>query len=153
MSFQWVAAALLGFGITYLVLANQIVLDPWSALDAVNSRTLPQIYGLLFCVAVLALWVQRKRSPTSQGDLAPGKPTARAVLQLRPLLLLSTLIIGFIVLLNWLNLWVAVGALVLGLLWVMRERRWPILLGASLGLPVGGVLLVEQLLLMSLPIS
>lgn len=153
MSFHWVAAALLSVGITYLVLANQIVLDPWSAFDAVNSRTLPQIYGLMLCLAVLVLWMQRWRRGTSQGDLAAREPTAPPVLRLRPLLSLSTLIIGFIVLLNWLNLWVAVSGLILGLLWVMRERRWPILIGASLGLPIGGFLLVEQLLQMSLPIS
>ena len=152
MSFHWVAAALLSFGITYLVLANQIILDPWSALDAVNSRTLPQIYGLMLCLAVLVLWMQR-RHPTSQGDRASGTPAAQPSLRLRPLLLLSTLILGFIVALNWLNLWVAVGGLVLGLLWVMQERRWSILIGASLALPIGGFLLVERLLQMSLPIS
>lgn len=152
MSFHWVAAALLSFGITYLVLANQIILDPWSALDAVNSRTLPQIYGLMLCLAVLVLWMQR-RHPTPQNDRASGTPAAQPSLRLRPLLLLSTLILGFIVALNWLNLWVAVGGLVLGLLWVMQERRWSILIGASLALPIGGFLLVERLLQMSLPIS
>jgi hypothetical protein len=65
VSFHWVAAALLSFGITYLVLANQIILDPWSALDAVNSRTLPQIYGLMLCLAVLVLWMQRRRPDVS----------------------------------------------------------------------------------------
>jgi 4-hydroxybenzoate polyprenyltransferase len=152
VSFHWVAAALLSFGITYLVLANQIILDPWSALDAVNSRTLPQIYGLMLCLAVLVLWMQR-RHPTSQSDRTFGTPAAPPSLRLRPLLLLSTLILGFIVALNWLNLWVAVGGLVLGLLWVMQERRWSILIGASLALPIGGFLLVERLLQMSLPIS
>jgi 4-hydroxybenzoate polyprenyltransferase len=152
VSFHWVAAALLSFGITYLVLANQIILDPWSALDAVNSRTLPQIYGLMLCLAVLVLWMQRRR-PTSPSDRASGTPAAPPSLRLRPLLLLSTLILGFIVALNWLNLWMAVGGLVLGLLWVMQERRWSILIGASLALPIGGFLLVERLLQMSLPIS
>lgn len=152
MSFHWVAAALLSFGITYLVLANQIILDPWSALDAVNSRTLPQIYGLMLCLAVLVLWMQR-RHPTSQSDRASGPPAAPSSLRLRPLLLLSTMILGFIVALNWLNLWVAAGGLVLGLLWVMQERRWSILIGASLALPIGGFLIVERLLQMSLPIS
>ncbi len=61
MSFHLVAGALFALALTYLWLAAEIVLDPWSALDAVNSRTLPQIYGLMLCGAVGALWIRRGR--------------------------------------------------------------------------------------------
>jgi hypothetical protein len=63
------------------------------------------------------------------------------------------MVAGFIFSLNWLNLWVAVGGLLFGLLRVMGERRWRVLLGVSLGLPIGGFLFVQKLLQMSLPIS
>ena len=153
MSFHWVAAALFSFGVAYLVLVNQIALDPWSALDAVNSKTLPQIYGLVLCAAVFVLWLQRWRNSTSQQSLEDRKDGAPPSARMRPLMLLSTPIVGFVLALNWLNLWVAVAALVFALLWVMQERRWPVLLGGGFGVAIGGFLLVEQLLQMSLPIS
>lgn len=153
MSFHLVAGALLALALTYLGLAAEIVLDPWSALDAVNSRTLPQIYGLMLCGAVGALWLRRARRQASSGDQKNSDSPSPTPFRLGLLTGLSALILGFILALPWLNLWLALVGLLFGLLWMMGERRWPALLLASLGLPAAGFLLVEQLLQMSLPIS
>ena len=153
MSFHWIAAALLSFGLAYLKLTSEIELDPWSALDAVNSRTLPQLYGLMLCLAVIALWIQRWRKSTSQRDPETVKPSPLSSFQIKPLLMLTGLIGSFVFALLWLNLWVATAGLLFALLWVMQERRWQVLAGLSLGLPITGFVLVERLLQMSVPIS
>jgi|GEM_PF-533812 hypothetical protein len=152
MRFHWVAGLLWCLGIVYLLQANQIPLDPWSAQDPVNARTLPQLYGLLLCIAVPLLWLQRRKMAKSS-DHSDDTPSNPAQSSGGLLMLLSGAIGTFILALQWLNLWVAVALLLFVLLWLMRERRWKMLLGFSLGLPVAGFLLIEGLLQMSVPIS
>lgn len=145
MIFRLLLVALFGFGAGYLLLVAQIELDPWSASDTINSRTLPQIYGVLLCVAVLALAFARRNS---QGS-APG-PAKRKV---RRLAWLSALICFFIVSLLWLNLWVALAGLLFGAVWTMGERRWSVIWALCLGIPLVGFVLIEHVLLMTIPLS
>ena len=96
MSFRLLLLTLFAIAAAYLTLVGQIELDPWSAQDTINSRTLPQIYGALLCLAVLGLALgQRDRT----GDMS--HPSLH---KLKPLFWLSALICVFILSLVWLNL-------------------------------------------------
>lgn len=145
MSFRLLLVVLFGIGAAYLVLVAQIELDPWSAGDTINSRTLPQIYGVMLCLAVLvmALGTQNPQGPASG-------PAKRKV---KRLAWLSALICAFIVSLLWLNLWIALACLLLGALWTMGEKRWSVICALSLGIPLAGFVLIEHVLLMTIPLS
>lgn len=145
MSFRLLLLTLFAIGAAYLTLVGQIELDPWSAQDTINSRTLPQIYGALLCLAVLGLALgQRDRT----GDMS--HPSLR---KLKPLFWLSALICVFILSLVWLNLWVALGGLLFGTLWTMGEKRLPVIVALCLAIPLIGFVLVEQVLQMTVPLS
>ena len=145
MSFRLLLVVLFGIGAAYLVLVAQIELDPWSAGDTINSRTLPQIYGVMLCLAVLAmaLGTQNPQGPASG-------PAKRKV---KRLAWLSAPICAFIVSLLWLNLWIALAGLLLGALWTMGEKRWSVICALSLGIPLAGFVLIEHVLLMTIPLS
>ena len=145
MSFRLLLVVLFGIGAAYLVLVAQIELDPWSAGDTINSRTLPQIYGVMLCLAVLAmaLGTQNPQGPASG-------PAKRKV---KRLAWLSALICAFIVSLLWLNLWIALAGLLLAALWTMGEKRWFVICALSLGMPLAGFVLIEHVLLMTIPLS
>ena len=145
MNFRLLLVVLFGIGAAYLVLVAQIELDPWSAGDTINSRTLPQIYGVMLCLAVLAmaLGTQNPQGPASG-------PAKRKV---KRLAWLSALICAFIVSLLWLNLWIALACLLAGALWEMGEKRWSVICALSLGIPLAGFVLIEHVLLMTLPLS
>ena len=145
MSFRILLIALFGVGVSYLVLVGQIELDPWSASDSINSRTLPQIYGVLLCFTVLGLAIGRR-------DLVKA-PSARMKGKVARLLKLCALISVFIISLHWLNLWVALAALLLGGLLTMGEKRWSVICALSLGLPMTGFVFVERVLQMTVPLS
>ena len=122
-----------------MLLTSQIVLDPWSEMDAINSRTLPYLYGtgLMLCAFMLA-WQQPNKVAVSR--------------RLLPLALVCLAIITFIILLPYTGLWWALGALLLLNMLIMGERRLSILLGASISVPLVGWALVEQLLEMVIPL-
>lgn len=139
---------LFAIGAGYLLLSTEIVLDPWSAADTVHSRTLPQLYGILLCLAVMVYALRLPRAgSTNEG--ASGQPAVK----LRPLLAFTVLIIVFIMSLYWLNLWLAVAGLLLCGLYICGERRWPVLSTISITASLLGYLAIEQLLQMSIPIS
>ena len=145
MSFRLLLVVLFGIGAAYLVLVAQIELDPWSAGDTINSRTLPQIYGVMLCLAVLAMALGWQNPQ----DSASG-PAKRKV---KRLAWLSALICAFIVSLLWLNLWIALACLLAGALWEMGEKRWSVICALSLGIPLAGFVLIEHVLLMTIPLS
>jgi len=144
VSFRLLLASLFAFACAYLVLSTRIELDPWSATELVNSRTLPQLYGTLLCIAIILLALTRAPSPQTS-DITRQK--------VRPLLALTAVISLFILSLNWLNLWVALSGLVFAALLIMGERRWRVIGGIVLAMPLGGYLLIEHLLQMQIPIS
>ena len=136
--------ALFSIGAAYLVLVSQIELDPWSAEDTINSRTLPQLYGVLLCLTVLGLAFGR-RDPQRASTAASRDKRVR-------LFRLSALICAFIVSLIWLNPWAALAGLLFGSLWIMGEKRWPVICALCLGIPLTGYVLIEQVLQMTVPL-
>ena len=144
--------ALFAIGAGYLLLSTQIVLDPWSAADTVHSRTLPQLYGILLCLAVLVCALRQPKTG-SDNDQANDEASGQPALRLRPLLAFTALISVFIVSLHWLNLWLAVAGLLFCSLFICGERRWRALSTISITTSLLGYLAIEQLLQMSIPIS
>ena len=145
MSFRILIVALFGVGVSYLALVGQIELDPWSASDSINSRTLPKIYGVLLCLAVFALAMGQRDLVKAPSAIAKGK--------IARLVKLCALISAFIISLPWLNLWVALAALLLGGLLTMGEKRLPVIVALCLAIPLIGFVLVEQVLQMTVPLS
>ena len=139
MIYRSILVSLFALGAGYVLLTSQIVLDPWSEMDAINSRTLPYLYGtgLMLCAFVLA-WQQPNKVEVSR--------------RLLPLAAVCLVIITFIILLPYTGLWWALGALLLLNMLIMGERRLPILLGMSISVPLVGWALVEQVLEMVIPL-
>ena len=139
MIYRSILVSLFAIGAGYVLLTSQIVLDPWSEMDAINSRTLPYLYGtgLMLCAFMLA-WQQPNKVEVSP--------------RLLPLALVCLMIITFIILLPYTGLWWALGALLLLNMLIMGERRLPILLGMSISVPLVGWALVEQVLEMVIPL-
>ena len=139
MVYRSILVALFAIGAGYVLLTSQIVLDPWSEMDAVNSRTLPYIYGLGLMLCAFGLAWQKPQKVT----FSP---------RLLPLILVCLAIVVFIILLPFVGLWWSLGTLLLLNMLLMGERRLPILLGMSLGVPLAGWTLVEKLLEMVIPL-
>ena len=139
MIYRSILVSLFALGAGYVLLTSQIVLDPWSEMDAINSRTLPYLYGtgLMLCAFMLA-WQQPNKVEVSR--------------RLLPLAAVCLVIITFIILLPYTGLWWALGALLLLNMLIMGERRLSILLGTSISVPLVGWALVEQLLEMVIPL-
>ena len=139
MIYRSILVSLLAIGAGYVLLTSQIVLDPWSEMDAINSRTLPYLYGtgLMLCAFMLT-WQQPNKVEVSP--------------RLLPLAAVCLVIITFIILLPYTGLWWALGALLLLNMLIMGERRLPILLGMSISVPLVGWALVEQVLEMVIPL-
>ena len=139
MIYRSILVSLFALGAGYVLLTSQIVLDPWSEMDAINSRTLPYLYGtgLMLCAFMLA-WQQPNKVEVSR--------------RLLPLAAVCLVIITFIILLPYTGLWWALGALLLLNMLIMGERRLPILLGMSISVPLVGWALVEQVLEMVIPL-
>ncbi|MDB2595476.1 tripartite tricarboxylate transporter TctB family protein [Pseudomonadales bacterium] len=139
MIYRSILVSLLAIGAGYVLLTSQIALDPWSEMDAINSRTLPYLYGtgLMLCAFMLT-WQQPNKVEVSP--------------RLLPLAAVCLVIITFIILLPYTGLWWALGALLLLNMLIMGERRLPILLGMSISVPLVGWALVEQVLEMVIPL-
>ena len=124
---------LLAVGIVYFAVAYEITLDPWSAEEAVNSRTLPIAYGSILILLSTALFVGGMRVNVPKHNLAP-------------LTLIAVSIMGFGLLLPWVGVWPALILLLVSCLLIMGERRWHIFVLAPLLTGFGGWLLIEFLL-------
>ena len=139
MIYRSILASLLAIGAGYVLLTSQIVLDPWSEMDAINSRTLPYLYGsgLMLCAFSL-VWQQPNKVALSP--------------RLLPLALVCLAIITFIIFLPYTGLWWGLGGLLMLNMLIMGERRIPIFLSISASVPFVGWALVEQLLEMVIPL-
>ena len=139
MIYRSILASLLAIGAGYVLLASQIVLDPWSEMDAINSRTLPYLYGsgLMLCAFSL-VWQQPNKVALSP--------------RLLPLAVVCLVITTFIIFLPYTGLWWGLGGLLMLNMLIMGERRIPILLSISASVPFVGWALVEQLLEMVIPL-
>ena len=69
MIYRSILVSLFALGAGYVLLTSQIVLDPWSEMDAINSRTLPYLYGtgLMLCASLLWYGEQPNRGGSCRG--------------------------------------------------------------------------------------
>lgn len=102
--------------VAYIWQTVAIPLDPWSAAEAINARTLPLVYGVVLLAISLGLAV---RPPSTASDAVPPTSSGRW----RALALHSSAIIGFGVLIPWAGLWLSLAALLVAGLLVAGERR------------------------------
>lgn len=130
---------LLGAG--YLFEATRIPMDPWTAAETVNTRTLPLLYGSLLCLVSLALLFR-------PAGTRPENLDGYRVLRLIGVLVL---VLGFVLALPYVPLWIALGVLLAALpLWL--GQRSPVQIGLlAIGVPLVGWLGVEVLLGLYLP--
>ena len=134
--------ALVGFAAVYLWQASAIVLDPWSAEEAINARTLPVIYAC--CLLVLAL-VLLARPQAGAKDQAPSPPST---VRRRWLTLAAHCgaILGFGMAIPWAGPWLALAALLLASLAIAGERRWWVLVAAPVATAAASWLLIVVVL-------
>ena len=124
---------LLALGALYLVFTYRITLDPWSAAETVNSRTLPLAYGAVLIVLSAILLIRGVQLNVPRKNLGP-------------FILISASIICFGLLLPWVGVWPALTLLLVSCLLIMKERRWHIVILTPLLTSLGGWLLIEILL-------
>ncbi len=134
MGYRLLIGLLLAVTVGYLTLARRIPLDPWSAEELVNSRTLPTLFGSLLTLVLLGLLFTQPPGALRFGSRPQG---------IR-LFALVALLGSFIALLQYAGIWLAMTALLLAALLIMGERRLPWLVALSVGIPFGGWLLVER---------
>jgi hypothetical protein len=133
MGYRLLMLALLAATLAYLALARQIPLDPWSAQELVNSRTLPTVYGSLLALTLVLLLLRaapRVRFPQHTGQAAG----------------LLAASVAFVGLLPVIGVWVALGLLLVGAFLIMGERRPGPVVALGVGIPAFGWLAVEKLL-------
>lgn len=124
-------------------MANRIELDPWSAAEALNARTLPFIYAVLLALLSVPLLV---RGMQVQGNAAGDPPNPRDWRGWRTAGLIAAAVVGFGLLIPLAGLWPSTVLLLVASLLATGERRWLVVLGAPAALALLGWLLVEKLL-------
>lgn len=139
MIYRSILLSLFSIGAGYILMTSQISLDPWSEMDAINSKTLPYIYGSGLCLCCLILGFQRPKS-------VPVSP------HLPKLFFVCSGILVFICTLPYIGLWFSVCLLLLANMLIMGERRAFAIVATCVGVPLGGWVLVEQLLEMVIPV-
>jgi hypothetical protein len=100
------------FGVIYLWVAAIIPVDSWAAEEAINSRTLPMVYGFVFLLACWLLLIKGR----GQADMTLGG--------LRRVAALLVCLVAFALAVPTLGVWLATPVLLVPALWVMGERRW-----------------------------
>lgn len=132
--------ALAAFGAAYLWQALSIPLDPWSAAEAVNARTLPTVYAaaLLLISAALLFGQEAGRAEASGERVAWRRWWTLAAH--------GGAIVAFGVFIPLLGLWVAVALLLAACLLIAGERRIAVLALAPAGTAVAAWLLVAVVL-------
>ena len=146
--------------VAYLWQAWSIPLDPWSAEEAVNARTLPLVYGFV----LLALSVVLAASPSPQPSQSPSPAPAQSPAPSAPsttaadtrkdsirarwvtLTAHCLAIAAFGVLIHFAGLWVATAALLAVALLIAGERRPIVLVVAPLATAVIAWLLIAVVL-------
>lgn len=140
------ALALAAFAVAYLWQALSIPLDPWSAAEAVNARTLPTVYAvtlLLVCMALLLRTRSHDVEASSGERSAEGQASGRRWLTLAAH---CAAIVAFGALVPLAGLWIAVALLLLGCLLIAGERRIWVLAAAPVGTALAAWLLVAVVL-------
>lgn len=140
MAYRLLLIGLLIVAAGYTMLAHQIPMDPWTAEEWVNAQTLPILYGVLLSLVLLFLLV-RGAEPM---PAAPGLRVIRAGG-------VCVLVVSFIAALAWVNLWIALGALLFSASAWLGERRWHAMLALAVGVPLAGFVAIELALGVYLP--
>ena len=135
--------AFLVLAIAYGWMSSRIQLDPWSAAEALNARTLPFIYAVLLGLLCLPLLVGGMPATRDVGADGHHRVDWRGW---RTAGLIAALVVGFGLLIPFAGLWPAAFLLLAASLLATGERRWPVVLGAPAGLAALGWLVIEQLL-------
>ena len=135
MAYRLFLLGLLATSMLYTFAARRIPMDPWTAEETINAQTLPSVYGLLLSLILLvALFRARPEAAASA-----GVPIGR---QLR-LAGIGALVLAFVALVGWLNLWLALAGLLLSATWWLGERRWLPMLSLAIAVPLLGYLGIE----------
>ncbi len=135
--------AFLALAVAYGWMASRIELDPWSAAEALNARTLPFIYAVLLgllCLPLLARGMQ------AQGDRVADSHGRRDWRGWCTAGLIAAAVVAFGLLIPLAGLWPSTFLLLAASLLATGERRWLVVLGAPAGLAALGWLVVEKLL-------
>ncbi len=135
--------AFLVVAIAYGWMARRIELDPWSAAEALNARTLPFIYAVLLGLLCLPLLV---RGMQVQRDTSADVSERVDWRGWRTAGLIAAAVVGFGLLIPFAGLWPSAFLLLAASLLAAGERRWPVVLGAPAGLAALGWLVIEKLL-------
>ena len=134
--------ALAAFGAAYLWQALSIPLDPWSAAEAVNARTLPTVYAVaLLLVATALLFGQEAKSAEASAERQPVAWRRWWTLAAH-----GGAIVAFGAFIPLLGLWVAVALLLVACLLIAGERRIAVLALAPAGTALAAWLLVAVVL-------
>ncbi len=136
MAQRLLLVALLALAIGYVLTALNIPMDPWTAAETVNTRTLPVIYGALLSLVCIALLPGRAAQPATAFQGARWARLGGVV----------ALIVGFLTLIQLVPFWVALGTLLAALAFWLGERSVVRLLLLSSSVPLAGWLGIEQLL-------
>lgn len=131
--------AIFGLGAGYLYTAWYIPMDPWTAEELVNARTLPLIYGGLLVSALLLSW--KRKSASAAIEAGP-------IVRMMGVVLLT---LGFLMALQFVNLWFGLVLLLAALALWLGERRAVPIATLSLSVPLIGWVGVELLLNLHLP--
>jgi hypothetical protein len=130
---------LLAATVAYLVSAWRIPMDPWTAQELVNARTMPLLYGSILLISLLLALLRNPRVEATD----PG-------LLLRMFGVIAMVLI-FLLVLPAVNLWFAMSGLLVALaLWLGERRVLPVLAVASI-VPLLGWLAIEVILGLHLP--
>ena len=132
-----VPLALLALALGYGWLATRIELDPWSAAQLLNARTLPIAYAVLLGALALAMTI---RGVVQEG--VTGSDGRRWL----TLGLIAAAIVAFGVLIPYAGLWPATVVLLACSLLATGERRVWVVLAAPAGVALLGWLLIEVVL-------
>lgn len=145
MGYRLLLLGLLVTSTLYTFAARRIPMDAWTAEEAINAQTLPTVYGTLLTVALL---VALLRAPPAAGAAQMVAAPAGRYLRLAGI---GVFVLGFIVLLGWLNLWLALAILLFTSAWWLGERRWLPMLSLAISVPLLGYLGIEVALGVYLP--
>ncbi len=129
---------LAAFAGVYLWQAFAIPLDPWSASEAINARTLPFVYAGVLMMIALALAIRPPPGETSDSGRFPRR--------WRTLAAHSTAIVAFGVLIGFVGLWISVAALLAATLLIAGERRPSVIVLAPVGTAAVAWLLIAVVL-------
>ena len=144
MKRRWPALALAVFAGIYFWQTAAIPLDPWSAAETINARSLPFAYSVALLILAVALFAA-PAPPSRDNAQAGGDGAGRSRRGLK-LVAQCTIIAAFGFAIPFAGLWLALAALLAASLWTAGERRLPVLLAVPAGTALAAWLLLVVML-------